>query len=112
MQKLVSTLCEQALSRMREAIGAGRYQVDDRDKNIRTLSKLGIVWRDALDEVLELTKDNYYEGPLVDYQNENSDMYWVFKKVVSEKPIYIKFKIIYEQDGTLYLKSFHIDERP
>ena len=94
---------------MQEAIRDGQYDVDDRGKNLYTLSMLGYTWKDALECVNELTVNEYFQGPNGDRDHPDTDPYWVFKKIIEGQMVYIKIKVRILQDGKLYLKSFHFD---
>ena len=97
------------LSDMRAAIDAGRFQPIDRQKNLYTLALLGMPWEVAKDEIYGLTEADYYKGPMVDDDDFDSDFFWVFKKYIDNYPIYIKFKVMYQEDGRVKVVSFHLD---
>lgn len=100
---------ENALSDMRSAIEAGRFQPVPRRKNMYTLAMLGISWEDAKSELCGLTASDYFQGPEMDRDFPGTDLFWVFKKNIGGQVIYIKFKIVYLQDGGVKLVSFHLD---
>jgi hypothetical protein len=95
---------------VRKAIKNKNYTPQNRDKNINTLSQLGITWKDAIDEIYELSYSNYIKGPETDRDRPNSDSFWMFKKHVLGNVIYIKLKIRYQQNKSLLVLSFHFDE--
>ena len=101
---------QQILSDLRTAIDAGKFQPIPRQKNKDTLSRLGLTWQDAKDEIYELEPKHYYQGPSTDRDHPSSDKFWVFKKRVEGEVLYIKFKVLYQEDGRVKLVSFHIDE--
>ena len=74
-----------------------------------TLAQLGITWQHAFNEMYELTSSDYHAGPEQDRDFPDSDSLWVFKKVVNGQIIYIKFKVMYQQNGETKIVSFHID---
>lgn len=98
------------LEELRRAIDNDRFIPIDRDKNIQTLAKLGITWKDAKDEIYDLKLCNYIKGPEEDRDFPNEDKLWVFKKKVLGENIYIKFKIEYLKNRDAKILSFHIDE--
>lgn len=98
------------LKDMRDAIDAGHYYPENRDKNMQTLAMLGITWTDAIEEIKELEFCDYISGPEVDRNYPKTDKLWIFKKNVMGNTIYIKFKIEYMMDRDLKILSFHIDE--
>lgn len=98
------------LADMRAAIDSGKFQPIDRRKNLNTLAQLGLSWEDAKSEIYELEETNYNSGPMVDDDDFDSDCFWEFKKNIFGKVIYIKFKVMYQEDGRVKVVSFHIDE--
>ena len=101
---------QQILSDLRTAIDAGKFIPIERQKNKNTLAQLGITWQDAKNEIYELEARHYFQGPSIDRDRPSSDKFWVFKKRVDGEVIYIKFKVLYKEDGSVKLVSFHIDE--
>lgn len=82
-----------------------------RSKNKETLEELGITLLDALDEVKCLDSSNYHSGPTEDRDFPGTYL-WIFKKIVINRLIYIKFKIKENgEDYKLKVISFHFDER-
>ncbi len=100
---------EKILADMRAAIDAGKFQPVSRGKNLHTLARLGITWDDAKEEVYALTAGDYFQGPEADWDFPGTDSFWMFKKNVGGQIIYIKFKVLYLDDGSVRLVSFHID---
>lgn len=100
------------LSDMRKALMDGKYVPIDRQKNLRTLAKLGYLWQDVKDDLMSLTSANYFRGPSIDRDFPNSDKLWEFKLRIGQdvELIYIKFKIEYQKNGDVKLLSFHFDE--
>ncbi len=98
------------LAQMRSALDAGKFQFIPRRKNMRTLAQLGLTVQDAKDEIYSLTPAHYHSGPMIDRDRPASDHLWVFKKRVEGEILYIKFKILYQQDGSVKVLSFHMDE--
>ncbi|MBQ3044563.1 MAG: type II toxin-antitoxin system MqsR family toxin [Clostridia bacterium] len=98
------------LSDVKNAIRQKNYTPIDRDKNLNTLAQLGITWKDAIDEINELSFSNYIKGPEIDRDFPQHDHLWVFKKGMMGETIYIKLKILYQNNKSLLVLSFHIDE--
>lgn len=102
---------QRILSDLRTALDAGKYEpVRNRQKNKNTLARLGLTWQDAKDEIYDLEPQHYFQGPSTDRDYPSSDKFWVFKKRVEGEVLYIKFKVVYQEDGRVKLVSFHIDE--
>lgn len=101
---------QKLLDDVRDALDSGKFQFIPRGKNIRTLSQLGLTVADIKDEIRSLTPSHYHTGPMLDRRDPHSDHLWVFKKRIEGEIIYIKFKVIYQADGSLTVISFHIDE--
>lgn len=81
-----------------------------RQKNMDTLSALGILPSDVQDALFDLTFSDYVKGPEVDYDYPFSDRLWIFKRCISGYVIYIKFKVEYKADGEVRVISFHVDD--
>lgn len=109
---MISSKCdvEHILLDMRTAIDVGKFYPINRTKNKNSLSQLGLLWQDVKEEIYQLTYDNYISGPDIDRNYPSTDKFWKFKKRIDEKVIYIKFKILYQDDRSVRLVSFHIDE--
>ena len=105
-----SAAIQKVLSDMRTAIDSNKFQPVDRKKNLDTLAKMGITWSDAKDAIYTLTEQEYRRGPMLDMDDIPSDHFWEFKKRVDNETIYVKFKVLYQEDGRVKLVSFHIDE--
>ena len=97
------------LNDMITAIDTGKFQGIDRKKNLDTLAHLGISWEVAKEEIYDLTEADYRRGPMVDNDDFASDLFWEFKKTIDGCPIYIKFKVVYQEDNRVKVVSFHID---
>lgn len=100
---------EKILGDMRSAIDSGKFQPIPRRKNMNTLARLGISWEDAKAEIYELTVSEYFQGPEVDRDFPSTDRFWMFKKNIDGQVIYIKFKVLYLEDGRVKVVGFHID---
>jgi hypothetical protein len=94
---------------MRYAIDHKKYSLIPRRKNMDTLARLGLTSEAVFTEIYALTYADYYLGPEIDRDYPDSDPLWVFKTKIDDYFIYIKFKIIYHDNGDLRIISFHID---
>lgn len=94
---------------MRNAIDNRKFIPVPRKKNLDTLAQLGITWSDALNEIYSLSRIDYVSGPDIDRAMPSSDLLWIFKKTVDGNLIYIKFKMMYQENGDVKIISFHID---
>lgn len=83
----------------------------NRDKNaIQELADLGITAKMREEIVLQLTIEDYAQGPLPETQYGGKEM-WVFGKIVKDQEIYIKLTIIEKTGGAVCI-SFHKSEHP
>jgi len=83
-------------------------------KNKNTLTALGYNWDDVKREIASLTYKDYIEGPIQEHGTIN--FVWKFGKIVQDKEIYIKIKLIGinnlgEKIDTVYCLSFHFKEK-
>ena len=101
---------QKALADMRTAIDSGKFQPINRTKNKDTLAALGLTWKDAKEEIYSLSERHYRRGPMEDRDDPETDFFWEFKKNVDGNVIYIKFKVMYQEDGRVKVVSFHLDE--
>lgn len=101
---------ERIIRDMRLALQSNRMTVVPRDKNMKTLARKGWQWRDVKEAMMALTYEDYQKGPESDHDHPASDMLWVFKPNIDGDVFYVKFKILYQQDGSVKTLSFHIDE--
>ena len=103
------------LSEVRLAIADGRCMIDTRKfKNKRTIAALGLLPEDILDEISDLTYEDYIYGPEPDDRpNHKGEDVWFFKKKVDWFMIYIKLEFQLIQGTNTYQKlavmSFHED---
>lgn len=97
------------LDDVKTAITAGKCKIAPRKKNMDTLAQLGLLSSDAYDMVYELTYSDYVEGPSTDRDYPLDDDFWVFKIYTMGNIIYIKLKVLYLEDESLSIVSFHID---
>lgn len=101
--------CNKFLENVKKAIKSGKVIPVNRDENINTLARLGITWLDALSYIEELEYNDYNKGPSVDRNMPDSDYLWVFKKYIEQEIVYIKLKVLYQENNELKIISFHFD---
>lgn len=101
---------EKILADMRHALLKRKLDVVCREKNMETLSSMGLLFSDVASTMYALTYNEYIKEPEVDRRYPKSDKLWVFKTKLDNQIIYIKFKILYQKDGSVKTLSFHIDE--
>lgn len=101
---------EKILKDMRSAWRMNKIDLIPRKKNMDTLALMGLLPSDAKDAMYGLTYSDYVKGPEEDRDDPQSDRLWVFKMKLDNQIIYIKFKILYQTDGSVKTLSFHIDE--
>lgn len=99
------------LAEMRDLIERRRISFTERKKTMDTLSSLGISINDAICDIYDLQKTDYYSGPLCDRDFPSDTPLWVFKKKSHNELIYIKFKIQHIPTDILLVVSYHIDEQ-
>ena len=83
---------------------------DERDKNAKTLTELGITAVERKEIVKTITVDDYSEGPIKNLLNRFGDL-WVFGKDVNGQEVYIKISYGLPNHSTICV-SFHIAEYP
>ena len=84
------------------------FSFAERDKSLDTIARLGITSRQAKDEILGLTYEDYYRGPIPDKDSKGSE-YWEFGKIICGQEIFIKLKTVSEH-GAAICFSFHMPE--
>ena len=98
------------LADVQNAIDNNKCIPINRAKNLNTLSRLGILWSDALDVIYNLSYNDYVKGPEEDRDRPGTDKFWIFKNIRFGELLYIKIKILYQIDKSLLIVSFHIND--
>jgi len=80
-----------------------------RDKSLDSIARLGITPKQAKDEILGLTHEDYYRGPLPDKGTTGGEL-WEFGKRIEGKEIFIRLKVVL-QYNMAKCQSFHIAEK-
>jgi len=96
----------------KELMGQGHYFVKEHHKNIQTLKDLGINARIRDEIILSVAMENYSSGPNPDEYHPG--YYWIFGKDLDAIEIYIKLKIVSNNNGNerAVCFSFHPSEHP
>lgn len=97
------------LAQVKVALQSNNYRIlDQRYKYMSTLSQLGIVQQDVIDDIKELTiNENWLKEP--DNNPSFPGDVWICKKNLHGQCIYIKLKIQPSSNGFLLIMSYHID---
>ena len=81
----------------------------DRKKNLDCLARFGITVQQAKVEIMGLTHEDYYRGPLPDKGTTGGEL-WEFGKRIEGKEIFIRLKVVL-QYNMAKCQSFHIAEK-
>jgi len=79
-----------------------------RDESLGTIARLGITIQQAKDEILGLTYENYYRGPISD-KDRKGEEFWEFGKTICGEHVFIKLKAK-SKHGVAICFAFHIPE--
>lgn len=99
------------LIKIKMMIKEGRYCFyGDREKNIESLARAGILASDVKDFILGLRVEDYLNGPVDDRNTGEKDCVWEFGVKASDdmKDFYIKVMVSDE----VICYSFHEQEKP
>ena len=101
----------QFLSEFKDVIYANGLRIIERLKNKDALLELGLTSNQRKEIILSLSVLDYNSGPIKDIYKSGD--FWVFGKTIDGAEIYIKLKIV-EQDDEDYAicLSFHKSEHP
>jgi len=102
------------LMKMKKCINDGRYGFEPREKNLNTLSKLGLMPNHVKEYLLQLTYKNYFNGPETDRdENKSPGEIMFFGADINDIEIYIKVKLLSLNNGKFCMcLSFHEAEKP
>ena len=81
------------LAKAKKLLSKGNYVFVPREKNMQALSEHGLTIKDAKNEMLELSADDYYKGPKKDFDPSQTGDIWEFKKDIDGELFYVKMKI-------------------
>jgi hypothetical protein len=79
-----------------------------RDESLNTTAHLGITIPQAKQEILGLTYENYYRGPIPD-KDRKGEEFWEFGKTICGKQVFIKLKTVSKHSVAICF-SFHIPQ--
>ena len=79
-----------------------------RDTSLDTIACLGITIPQAKEEILGLTYEDYYRGPIPDTGPKGGE-YWEFGKTICSQEIFIKLKTVSNHSVAVCF-SFHIPD--
>ncbi len=82
----------------------------DRESSLGTLARLGITVKQAKEEILGLTYQDYYRGPIKDTSSKRG-VYWEFGKTICGEQVFIKLKADTTHDVAICF-SFHVPDEP
>jgi len=91
-------------------LAQNRFTFADREESLDTLARLGITVKQAKEEILGLTYQDYYRGPIPDTSSKRG-VYWEFGKSVCGEQIFMKLKADTEHDVAICF-SFHVPDEP
>jgi len=84
------------------------FSLYPRDEGMDTMARLGITIPQAKQEILGLTYEDYYRGPIPDTGSKGGE-YWEFGKIICGEEIFIKLKTLAEYKVAICF-SFHKPE--
>ena len=97
------------LSQVNASLNSNNYDIlDKRWKYMSTLSQLGIVEKDVIDDIKGLTINENWKKEPDDNPTYPGDV-WQCKKNLHGECIYIKLKIQQLKNSCLLIMSYHID---
>ena len=107
---LSRSLIDKFLIKVRASINSNNFEIlDSRKKYRQTLSLLGLIENDVLDDICNLTSSDHWLDP----ENDNNPNYpgevWQCIKCLHNYPIYIKLKLKVNENEKLLIMSYHID---
>ena len=79
-----------------------------REESLDTIARLGITIQQAKEEILGLTDEDYYRGPILD-KDRKGEEFWEFGKTICGEEIFIKLKAE-SKHGVAVCFSFHMPE--
>ena len=85
------------------------FKFAEREKGLDTIARLGITIPQAKEEILGLTYQDYYRGPIPD-KDRKGEEFWEFGKAISGEEIFIKLKTE-SKHGVAICFSFHIPDK-
>lgn len=87
-----------------------KFTFVERGKSLESIAYLSITLKQAKEEIMELTYENYHQGPLPDKGPKGGEL-WEFGKIINDEEIFIRLKVVSEHKMAK-CQSFHVAERP
>jgi len=84
------------------------FKFVERGKSLDSLARLGITVKQAKEEIMGLTVEDYYRGPIPDKGPKGGE-YWEFGKTICEQEVFIKLKTV-SKHGVAICFSFHMPD--
>ena len=97
------------LKEFKRLVSQNKYRIVDRDKTMETIAQLGVDYEFIKETLLKLIPTDYCSGPEED-RDCKGEYLWIFGKTVDKEEIYIKLKIIEDEEYGKCI-SFHIAEK-
>jgi len=91
-----------------KAFAQKHFSFYPRDESLDTIARLGITIPQAKKEILGLTYEDYYRGPIPD-TGPKGGKYWEFGKTICGQEVFIKLKTV-SKHGVATCFSFHIPD--
>ena len=79
-----------------------------RQESLDTITRLGITIPQAKNEILGLTYEDYYRGPITD-RDRKGEEFWEFGKTICGEQVFIKLKTVSKHSVAICF-SFHIPQ--
>ena len=86
-----------------------KFLFAERAKSLDTIARLGITIKQAKDEILGLTYEDYYRGPIPD-KDRKGEEFWEFGKSIYREQVLIKLKAK-SKYGVAICFSFHTPDK-
>ena len=97
------------LTHVKFALSTGNYTIlEQRQKYMSTLTQLGIVKQDVIDDIRGLTANENWSTKPDNNPSFPGDV-WICKKHLHGTCIYIKLKLQISGSGALLIMSYHLD---
>jgi hypothetical protein len=85
------------------------FSFHPRKESLETIARLGITEQQAKEEILGLTVEDYYRGPIPD-KDRKGEKFWEFGKTIRGEQVFIKLKAK-SKHGVAICFSFHIPDK-
>ena len=92
-----------------KGLSQNAFTFAEREESLDTIAQLGITIKQAKEEILGLTYQDYYRGPIPDTGTKGGE-YWEFGKNICGEQVFIKLKADSKHDVAICF-SFHIPDK-